>query len=63
MSRLPVVRPPLPHRAVEALDVSGLASELGDGARLGWRNNAFVDGILIRVEYCLLPIHGRQVGS
>src|SRR5438128_7983963 len=46
----------LPERVIEALDVIGFASVLRDGAMLCCRNDALIDGILVRMEGGLFTV-------
>jgi hypothetical protein len=51
----------LPERVIEALDVIGFASVLRDGARLCCRNDALIDGILVRMEGGLFTGDPRNI--
>jgi len=51
----------LPERVIEALDVIGFASVLRDGAMLCCRNDALIDGILVRMEGGLFTVDPRNI--
>src|SRR5437879_5372107 len=52
----------LPQRVIETLDMIGFAGVLRDGFVLRCRNYPCVDGILVRIEHCVLAVYRRQIG-